>query len=276
MESFEQKNKSELKIETIKTPEDGEISFCADRGGIITSVKLHDKEILYLDNETFNNTDVSVKGGIPILFPNAGPIPDELKINDLKDLKQHGFARDSKWTSEKKEDGFTETLISDEETKKLYPYDFKLEVDGSFKEDGSFSLTQTIENLEKDKEIPVSTGLHPYFKVPNEEKKNIKFNFKDGKKVEEQIEKWLNGEAIKAISIENPNTPLEIEIPNLGTLVLNISETYKRVWVWTMEGKDFICIEPVMRDKGGIITDPEIIKAGEKNISTVNISLKQI
>ena len=272
MESFEKKKNLEFKTETIRTPEGNEVSFSPDRGGIITSLKLEGEEILYFDSETFKNTETNVKGGIPILFPNAGPIPDEIKTEELKNLKQHGFARDSRFTAEKIRNGFKETLTSNEETKKVYPYDFNFELEGIFEDDGSFTITQTVENMEKDNEMPISSGLHPYFKVPSTEKKNIKFNFEGGKEIEEKVEIWTNG---KAVSVTNPNTPIEIYIPKLGTLVITASKEYKRIWGWSQEGKDFVCVEPVMNDKGGIITNPEKIKPNEKHISKVNLLLKK-
>lgn len=213
MEKFEQKNSSRLEIETVKTPEGNRVSCCPERGGIITSLKLQDKELLYLDQETFQDQNVNVKGGIPILFPNAGPIPDEIKTDELKNLKQHGFARESKWIYKKKQNGFEEILNSDQKTRDVFPYDFELSIDGSFKEDNSFTITQVVKNLEKEKEIPISSGFHPYFKVSSDEKKNIEFNFKGGEKVKEEVEKWETGKTIKAISVENPNTPIEIRIP---------------------------------------------------------------
>jgi galactose mutarotase-like enzyme len=272
MKNLEQKLNPILKTETIKTPEGNEVSFCPERGGIITSIKLQGKEILYLDKETFEDTKVNVKGGIPVLFPNAGPIPDDIKTEELKNLKQHGFARESKWNSQKEINGFKETLDSNSETKESFPYDFELTIDGHFEKDNSFTITQAVESKEKNKEISISSGFHPYFKVLSEEKKNIEFNFKGGEIVKEKTEIWANG---KAVSIENPNTPIEVNIPGLGVLVFNISKEYKRIWVWSMEGKDFICVEPVMRDKGGIITDPEKIKPGETHISSFNILLKE-
>lgn len=272
MNSFETKINPELKIETVQSPEGNEASFCPERGGIITSIKLQGKEILYLDEETFKNKDVNVKGGIPVLFPNAGPIPDELKTDELGNLKQHGFARDSKFSQEKTQSGFKEKLTSSDETRKVYPYDFDFELEGVFEKDGSFTIIQRVENLEKDKEMPISSGLHPYFNVQSEEKKNIKFNFEGGKLVEEQIEKWANG---KAVSIPNPNTPIEIYIPNTGILRFTFSKEFKRIWIWSQEGKDFVCVEPVMRDKGGIISDPEKVKPSDKHISTINILLKK-
>jgi D-hexose-6-phosphate mutarotase len=83
MKEFGMEKNPQLKIETVKTPEGNEVSFCPERGGIITSIKFDGNEVLYMDDETFNNKEVNVKGGVPILFPNAGPIPDEIKTDEL-------------------------------------------------------------------------------------------------------------------------------------------------------------------------------------------------
>lgn len=273
MNLFEQKINQGPKIEKVVTPGGNEVSSSAERGGIILGIKFQDKEILYLDNEIFKNVENPVRGGIQILFPNAGPIPGELQEGELKNLKQHGFARNEKWETETIDNGFIETLNSSEETEKIYPYKFKLTIKVEFDTDNSLTITQITENLEKDKEMPISSGLHPYFKVPNDEKKNIKFNYPGGEIIEEKIKNWEDD--IKAISLENPNMPIEIDIPGLGTLVFEISEEYKRIWVWSQAGKDFICIEPVMRDKGGIISDPVKIKPGEKNIVSFKIIMKE-
>lgn len=264
---------NQLKKETVKSPEGGEVSFCPERGGIITSIKIRDKEILYMDDATFKNKDVSVKGGIPILFPNAGPVESE----KFPGLKQHGFARDSsKWKSVKNENGFTETLISYNEKNAGYPYNLKLSMEGQFENNGSFTISQNVENLEADLEIPISMGLHPYFKVDKEERKNIKFNFDGGKEIEEKYEIWSNG---KAVSIDNPklkdpNAVLEVTIPNLGNLIIDPSLEYQKIWVWSMPDKDFVCVEPVMRDKNGIVDDPEMIKPKETFNANVNFDLK--
>ncbi|HAE36957.1 MAG: Aldose 1-epimerase family protein [Candidatus Nomurabacteria bacterium GW2011_GWF2_35_66] len=263
--SFEKTH--ELKIETIKGPNGCEVSFCPLRGGIITSLKLNGKELLFLDKETFKNKEVSVKGGIPYLFPNAGPLDPNTKFPNLA---QHGFARNLEWKNENTENGFCITLVSSEETKKLYPYNFKFSIKGSFNEDSSFTMETEIENLEENEDMPISMGLHPYFNVSNEEKKNIKFNFEGGKYVEEQIESWANG---KAISIENPGVPIEVEIPGLGTSVIDLSKEFKRIWVWSMSGKDFVCIEPVMRDKNGLLNNPELIKPKDTFKASVNFKL---
>jgi galactose mutarotase-like enzyme len=257
-----------VKTLTIKSSKNSEVSFCPERGGIITSLKFDGKEVLYLDKETFDDEKVNVKGGIPILFPNFGPIESP----KFPGLKQHGFARNSsKWKYVINQNSFIETLISDSETLKSYPYHFKLSISGKFEADGSFSLHQEVENLEKNKTIPVSFGLHPYFKSPANKKNKIKFNFEGGKYIEEQNEAWANN---KDIYIDNPKVPMRIDIPELGTLIMTAQPEYKKIWIWSQSEKDYICIEPVMRKKGGLIDDPEIIKPGETFSASVNFSLK--
>src|SRR3989344_7987152 len=253
---------SRLKIETIKTSSGNEVSFCSKRGGIITSVKFRGCQLLYLDNETLENLSVKVRGGIPILFPNAGAIENPKYPN----LKQHGFARDfANWKVKKTPTGFKETLIADKETFSMFPYNFRLSLTAKFEKNGSFIVTQEVKNLEEKKELPLSMGLHPYFKVPQNRKAEIKFNFEGGKFIEDQVEIWSNGKFISIDNprVKNPEAVMEIVVPLLGTIIIDASPEYKKIWIWSMHKKDFFCIEPVMRDAGGIVEDPEKIKPKE-------------
>ncbi len=165
----------EFKKETVRASLGNEVSYSPERGGIITSLKLQGKEVLYLDEATFEDPKMNVRGGIPILFPNAGPIDSP----QFPHLLQHGFARTTPWQSEKGKEGFTEILLSSIDTKKVFPYEFKLSVSGQFKSDGSFTITESVENTGKET-MPISMGLHPYFKVPRNSKRDIKFNFRGG------------------------------------------------------------------------------------------------
>lgn len=252
-----------MNIETIETIEGNSVSFCTERGGIITSLILQGIELLYIDTVNLENKNEKVHGGIPVLFPNAGALTDN-------SLPQHGFARDMEWESEPYERGFIENLISTDQSKRIYPYDFKLSLLGRFEEDNSFTLIQDVRNLDS-KDMPIACGLHPYFKVPNDKKKDILFNFSGGEVIQEQFELWSKGQKI---SIDNPGTPLQVTIPDLGTLILNYSKEYKKIWIWSESGKDFICIEPVMRDEDGITNDPEIIVSDDDFGARISIALK--
>ncbi len=264
-----------LKIETIKGYGGSEVSICPERGGIITSLKLKGTEILYFDPATFNDRTKNVRGGIPILFPNVGPVADARYPN----LPQHGVARvSSQWVMEKNTDGndFIETLTTDEDTKKLYPYDFVLFISGKFNEDGSFTLVQAVENKESKRELPIAMGIHPYFKVSDSQKKNIKFNFEGGEIATHSIEQWAD-----TIILKNPkvlggeDSVMEIAIPDLGVLMINASIEYDTIFIWSLPGADFICIEPIMRGLGGFISHPEQIPPGKTYTARATFSLKK-
>lgn len=249
-------------IQKIST-EVGEVSYFPERGGIITSLKLKGKDIFYLDQSTIDSAG-PVRGGIPILFPNAG----EIESREFPLLARHGFARNMPWQSAQSENSFTESLSATEETVKLFPYNFRLTVQGVLNTNGSFTLTQSVENLEKEKPMPLSMGLHPYFKVSSDEKKNIKFHFDGGKEIEEKLDIWANG---GTVSIANLDGPLHIIFPEIGEMILHYSKEYERILVWSEEGKDFVCIEPVMRDPGGLVTNPHMVNPGEVYTGSISI-----
>ncbi len=260
-------------IETLSLSDTAEVSLCPQRGGIITSVKLHDTEVLYLDRDTFENPSTSVRGGIPILFPNAGAF----SAPEFPKLTQHGFARESSgWVYRKTSSGFIETLVSDENSLSVYPYEFKLSIEGRFEGDHSFTIFQIVENT-GDKTLPVAMGLHPYFKVPDARKAEILFNFEGGKYIEEKIGQWSQGTFISIDNpkIKDPKANMEVIIPELGTLLIDASVEYKKIWIWSQPGKDFICIEPVMRDPNGLVDDPQEIAPGKIFSGHVTITLQK-
>ena len=191
MEKYENvnENKSVLKIEKINGPNDSEMSFCPERGGIITSMKIKGVELFYFDKERFNDPDKSDRGGVPILFPMSGP---PTKEGPFSKLKQHGFARNSdNWKIEKteEENEFIEILESNDKTKEIFPYDFVLKMRSKIEDDGSIIISQEVEN-KGENEMPISMGLHPYFNVPEGKKEEIKFDFSGGKEIEREIKKW--------------------------------------------------------------------------------------
>lgn len=266
--------KRQLKIETIKGPENSELSWCPERGGIITSLKLKGKEILYMDPETFDDPTQNVKGGIPILFPNAGPLP----ADGPYPLKQHGFGRTSAaWQVIQSEAGQAiEQLRSSPESRAAFPFDLLLRIRAGIETDGSITLEQQAINQEPEKEMPVAFGLHPYFQVEQDKKGEIKFDFPGGEIIEKEVENWSGG---GTTSIDNPklkdiDAVLRVHIPGAGWIVMDVSPEYRKIWVWSLPGKGFVCIEPVMRDPGGLIDDPEMVRPGHSYSAKVNYRLE--
>jgi galactose mutarotase-like enzyme len=92
-----------------------------------------------------------------------------------------------------------------------------------------------------------------------------------------QVDRWAHGQfvSIDNPKLEDPEAVVEVKIPELGTLIIDISPEYKKIWVWSMSDKDFVCIEPVMRDSNGLIDDPENIKPQETYSASVKFKLKE-
>ncbi len=260
--------------ETLSSPL-SKLSYCPARGGIITSLCLQGKEILYLDEASFQDTHLNVRGGIPILFPNAGAIEE----GHFPGLKQHGFARTSSdWQSAQNtvNTGFTETLETDASTTPEYPFAVRQTLSGILEEDGSATIIQQVTNLESMKSIPVSMGLHPYFNIKATEKCALTFECLGGELIEAAVEYWSNG---GTTSIANPRTldphaSIRVTIPSLGVLTLTASPEYQRIWIWSLPGKDFLCIEPVLRDVGGLVNNPVLVSPSETLSAQFNIKLE--
>ena len=86
-------------LEVIQIDTGDRLRVVPDRGGLITEWFCNGREILYFDLDRFNQKGRSIRGGIPMLFPICGNLPNDLL--NLPDgefiLKQHGFARNLPW-----------------------------------------------------------------------------------------------------------------------------------------------------------------------------------
>lgn len=108
-------------------------------------------------------------GSAPILFPIVGELKGEGKTT-LIDGKPyhmpiHGFAGSSEFeVTETSDHSVLMTLKANEDTKKQYPFDFRLGVLFEITEHG-FRQTFIVTN-ESSREMPFVIGAHPGFRVP--------------------------------------------------------------------------------------------------------------
>lgn len=140
-----------------------------ERGGIITSWRIQSQELLYLDAERFANPDLTVRGGIPILFLICGNLSDNTYTYNGQQytLKQHGFARDLPWevtdSLTQSRASLTLVLNSNEQTRAVYPFDCQLTFTYQLL-GNSLEIRQRYTNYSTEA-MPFSTGLHPYFRT---------------------------------------------------------------------------------------------------------------
>ena len=254
--------RSRLKIQRIGDREQG-VSFCPARGGLITGIQIAGRQILYMNWRSFHDLSRNVRGGIPVMFPNAGPITG----SDYPELPQHGFARKcGDWDIAQENDSrVLMTLFGAEIPLKFwdsYPsLLFKLTLGARLEPEGGVTVFQGVENLSEDGRLPISMGLHPYHPVRHEQKQGIRFDFPGGKEIEARWKEWANG---GTVSVPNPTCdgylePLRVYIPGLGWLLVTVSAIYQRLWVWSQKRRSFFCFEAAMRDENGLVENPGLV-----------------
>ncbi len=106
-------------------------------------------------------------GQTPIMFPICGRLIDGKYTFGGKtyEMVLHGFARHCEFVGEQiGESAVRFTLDANEETKKIYPFDFSFVVDYRL-EGNTLATDLTVRNTGKEI-LPATVGLHPGFNVP--------------------------------------------------------------------------------------------------------------
>jgi len=251
-----------VKFETLKNGNNS-ISYIPERWGHILSCKIDGRELFF----PFFGDPNKPKWGMPYMFPNAGPLSDTEKNLSWFDLPQHGFGRISKWKSLSP---WVQELVF--EAGESFPYSWKVIHKVEIGNDESIVFTQTLENI-GNSPMPVSTGLHPYFRIPRWDISELEWRFTGGEKVKEDLSLWSEwGTGHYDIPADRR---LLFFIPGLWEITLELSSQYNKFWVWSLPDKDFVCVEPVMNHEGGIVNTPVMVKPWERNENFMRITLKQ-
>ena len=257
------------------------------RGGIITKWRINGQEVFYLDEERFKNPEMSIRGGNPILFPICGNLPDDsYTLNDQQfTLKQHGFARNLPWSvsEEITVDNvcLKLTLDSNEQTKKVYPFEFQ--VNFTYQLHGN-TLTILQEFTNKSSEaMPFSVGFHPYFLTHDKSQlefdiPSIEFQEKDSQKIHafngnfdfssDEIDVAFNKLSAKSATVTDKGRNLK--------MTLEYDDNFSTLVFWTVKGKDFYCLEPWSAPRNAINTGEHltVLEPGATQSATIRLTAK--
>ena len=178
----------------------------------------------------WNGNPDAWKRHTPVLFPLVGRYKNDTSVYKGKEyhMTQHGFARDSEFTLVHKEDNvIIMKLISSEETKQKYPFDFELMITHRLS-GNNISTIWEVKNTGDDV-MYFSIGGHPAF-VCGENACGAKLVFgtdKDALIVENS--------GVKSVSLSKdcePVVEVMFKAPVFG------------LWSAAGKGVPFVCIEP--------------------------------
>jgi len=262
-----------------------QLEVVPERGGIITRWRVKGEEILYLDAERFTHPDLSVRGGVPILFPICGNLPDNsYTLNGQQHtLKQHGFARDLPWEvveqTTKDSAALTLVLRSNEQTKAVYPFDFQL-VFTYVLRGNTLEIRQEYQNLSST-QLPFSAGFHPYFFTGD--KNQLEFDIPSQEYQDQQTKEVhpFNGnfdfnrdEMDFAFGHITSQSASVIDRNRQFKLTLDADDIFSMLVFWTLKGKEFYCLEPWSAPRNSLNTGEKltVLEPGTSYKASVRLS----
>jgi galactose mutarotase-like enzyme len=206
----------------------------------------------------------------PVLFPIVGTLKNNTYYHNNKPfhLTRHGFARDREFAvTASSTDAVTFTLLADEKTLEVFPFNFQLNITYSLIKN-SLQVDYAVTN-KGNENMYFSIGGHPAFKVPLEEGleyDDYYFEFSNT----ENARRWMisNEGLIEAVTV--PLITNDNKLPLSKDLFLNDAVVFKYLnsetitlktdrsehgieltfpgfpflGLWAPPNADFICIEP--------------------------------
>ncbi|WP_122641636.1 aldose 1-epimerase family protein [Luxibacter massiliensis] len=239
----------------------------ADKGAEV--VKIYDKQkavdVLWEGNPAF------WKRHSPILFPNVGKnYKNTIHIQGKEyPSSQHGFARDHVFTCVKSDESQGIFLLcSNEETKKVYPFDFELYI-SYILEGKTLSIQWEVKNPTAEP-VYFTIGGHPAFRFSGKEerKEDYCLFFPKKEKLQYILINPESGtacvERIYELELNKGMYPLSEEMFSKDALIFDNGqigeawichkdgrpyvglrcEGFPNFGIWSVEGAPFICLEP--------------------------------
>ena len=224
---------------------------------LISLVKNNKNYIWNIDETYWNKTS-------PILFPIVGRLKNDSYTFNGKTYKlpRHGFARNMEFSFDKKSNSQVIFELNEtDETKAIYPFDFKLLVAYTLL-DNELVIEYFVRN-QSDEVLPFSIGAHPAFAISDKfENYSLQFNKEDTFETHHLENESFNGKTT-LVEMENNSISLnyalfekdamvfkqlksnEVILKNKDKAILKVNyDHFPYLGIWTKENAPFLCIEP--------------------------------
>ncbi|MGB8701870.1 MAG: aldose epimerase [Thermosynechococcaceae cyanobacterium] len=244
------------------------IEVVPERGGIVTAWHALGQDLLYLDRDRFADPSLSIRGGIPILFPLCGNLPhNTYTVNDQTfQLKQHGFARDLPWqVFSHSESALTLGLNANAQTLAQYPFNFAFQI--AYRLQGNtLNVRSQIAN-QSTQDMPFSLGFHPYFAVAD--KSALTFDLPATQQLDHQTlesHPYTGSLDLAVPELDVALFPVTAQKAGMGDrqqgirLDLAYDACFTTLVVWTVDGKPYVCLEPWTAQRNALNTGHDLLQ----------------
>lgn len=245
-------------IPTLELADEGAGSLAVlapSRGGILARLRVKEREVLYLDQATFEDRAANVRGGVPVLFPSPGKLTsDTFARGDVHGaMKQHGFARTQPWevvgTSAEGAASATLRLVANEATRAQYPWDFTADYTYSLR--GATVGIEMLFTNDGATPMPFGAGFHPYFAVAEADKAQARIPTAATRAFDNTVKREIPFAGfdftlpeVDLHLVDHGGSEASLRVPGGLSVALRGSPELARWVVWSVRGRDFICLEP--------------------------------
>jgi galactose mutarotase-like enzyme len=259
---------------------DSVVSIAPHRGAIVTRFEIGAHRVLFMDQETLQDPTKNVRGGVPVLFPTPGKLAGDAwaYAGQRGSMKQHGFARNQAWRPGERSAGMAVlSLESNDETRTQFPWDFAFDMTFTLR-GNALRLEQRIVNRSTTP-MPFGVGFHPYFYLPDAEKADARITT-GARRAFDNVTKQtidlpridLTQKEVDLHLLEHGSTASELQSPR-GTVRLTGSAEYTHWVVWTLAGRDFVCLEPWTCPGDALNTGDRLILLAPSQTRTLSLEI---
>ncbi len=261
--------------------EHARLEVVPERGGLITRWQWHEHELLYLDRERFAQPELSVRGGIPLLFPICGNLPENRFHYGGQSyiLKQHGFARDLPWhVLDQQSNSLCLGLRDSEATRQGYPFAFQLTLTYRLRPD-ALAISFEVANP-ADTPLPFSFGLHPYFAVTD--KSQLRFDLPIHAMVDQKTQQpltfagtfdWSAPELDLACRPLHGQRAQVCDQQRQYCLTLRYDSAFTTLVFWTLQDKPYYCLEPWTAPRNALNTGVDLLQVPPQSHITLAVEI---
>ncbi len=259
-----------------------EASIAPHRGAIVTSFRSANRELLYLDEATFNDASKNVRGGIPVLFPTPGKLVGDRwsYAQHSGELAQHGFARNLPWRIAASDEASAVLVLnSNESTRRAYPWDFEAQLTYTVAP-SALSIGFTVRNTSA-ASMPFAFGLHPYFLVRDKAAARIPTGatraFDNVSKATVPFRGFdLTQPEVDLHLLDHDGTRGELALGDGARITIDTSPEFIRWVVWTVSGKDYVCLEPWTAPGNALNTGEGILVLEPQASHTLTVTITSV